>query len=469
MKAILELFVDPRTELQLELSHDSTFLTTPGSIYGYSFQEGVIDFSLAITFDSIGVDVAAETESDTSPELKAFHDEEFKKSGKDIYDFDSLPAITKSGHFRRMALLERIELGSLEGKVAVDFGTGPWGFACIYPKLQQASACIGFDISAVALAQARETTAEELTERVVYATSDGDAIPLRDSTVDIFFGGEVVEHVRKPEVFLQHIARVCKDGATVILTTPNRDALNYLVHKLPYAAGHEHIALMNYGEFVEKLDIFFDIKEVVGYDTTIGPLLDTTLEDSKILDLIQRRAENFPELASGMIAVATVNKQKYHTNKKNLTRREYLWSHPSFQIRGDSQVQNLFGEVNGVNLSPGTSITCSVFAEEISLLFWGHAWSGFVKIFHDHKQIAEIDLFLLNGGFVRIDLHLEYPFGDLAVLSAGDKRAASNGPWVIFYKALGYVPQAEEKNTSGLRSPLLAKYSLHQHILATSM
>lgn len=454
MKAILELFVDPRTELQLELSHDSTFLTTPGSSYGYFFQEGVIDFSLAITFDSIGVDVAAETELDTSPELKAFHDEEFKKSGKDIYDFNSLPAITKSGHFRRMALLERIELGPLTGKVAVDFGTGPWGFACIFPKLQQASACIGFDVSAVALAQARETTTEELTERVIYATSDGDAIPLRDSSVDVFFGGEVVEHVRKPEVFLQNIARVCKDGATVILTTPNRDALNYLVNKLPYAAGHEHIALMNYWEFIKKLDIFFDIKDVVGYDTTIDPFFDTTLEDDKILDLIQRRAENYPELASGMIAVATVNKQKYHMNKKTLIRREYLWSHPLFQIRGDAQVQNLFGGVNGVNLSPGTSIICQVFAEEISLLFWGHAWSGFVKVLHDENEITEADLFLLSGGFVRIDLSLDYSFGNLVVLASGDKRLVSNGPGVIFYKSISYVDK-QSTVTEGLRCPLI--------------
>ena len=64
-----------------------------------------------------------------------------------FYDLKKLPAITQASHYRRMALLDALPLGDLSDKVVVDYGVGPWGFACVFPKLHACREAIGIDLS----------------------------------------------------------------------------------------------------------------------------------------------------------------------------------------------------------------------------------------------------------------------------------------------------------------------------------
>ena len=50
---------------------------------------------------------------------------------------EDLPLISQKGHYRRAELLESLDIGDVSGKVIADFGTGSWGIAGIYPRLQR--------------------------------------------------------------------------------------------------------------------------------------------------------------------------------------------------------------------------------------------------------------------------------------------------------------------------------------------
>jgi ubiquinone/menaquinone biosynthesis C-methylase UbiE len=473
----IHLFIDPATRGPLVMAVGGRFALSATT--AYPVENGVIDFfsprklspspNLAGTWNT--------GSSDHAPELREAHDKAFEEaaeSGGNIYgSFESLPQITQSGHYRRMELLAATDLGEIATKVAVDFGTGPWSFGAIFPALRGARICIGFDISKVALRQARNCTAERYNAKIVYATADGDFVPLADDSVDIFFGGEVIEHVRNPALFVQEIARVCKDGALVILSTPNKDAFAYCADAQQYAVGPEHIALMNPKEFRQVIERFCTVAEIAGYETSLGPELDKAYLTADMLDRIQKRSHRFPELSSGMVAVATVDKQKYRQNKRSLKLREYLWDSTALCVSPSmGRAIPLFGNVGGLLMTSGMSIRCPIAGSEPVLLFWGHDWSGEVEVTAGELTVSR-NLYQRTGGFVRVDLSVTDPaVKEVLVRSTGRKDARSHSDQVIFYKALDYAEETADfvplplRQSDGLQtSGLLAKHKKMQDVL----
>lgn len=224
-----------------------------------------------------------------------------------------------------MQILSNIEIINIEKKTAVDFGTGPWGFAAIFPLLKKAKYCIGFDVSITALTTAQTKLDVEMRDKTFFATSDGEIIPIADNTVDIFFAGESIEHVRNPFLFIQEILRVCKEDALIIISTPSKDALLYKLNNIQYCVGTEHISLLSYYELQILLDLFTDEIKIIGYETSIGPGLDSLYLSPDTCTLLQNRSSDYPELSSGLISISKANKQKYQKIKKNLDLNETLW------------------------------------------------------------------------------------------------------------------------------------------------
>ena len=67
--------------------------------------------------------------------------------------FENIPVISQKGHYRRVELLEKLDIGDVSDKVCADFGMGSWGFASVFAKLHNCAHAIGFDISAKAIDQ----------------------------------------------------------------------------------------------------------------------------------------------------------------------------------------------------------------------------------------------------------------------------------------------------------------------------
>jgi SAM-dependent methyltransferase len=100
--------------------------------------------------------------------------------------------------------------------------------------------------------------------RVTYQATGEYSFPLPDNTFDIVFSAQVIEHVRKPWVWMKELARVCKPGGQVITINP----VSWPYHEAPvdcwriYPEGHRAMA-EDCGLTVEMAT--FDCLELGGY------------------------------------------------------------------------------------------------------------------------------------------------------------------------------------------------------------
>lgn len=56
--------------------------------------------------------------------------------------------------------------------------------------------------------------------RLTFVAESEYRFPIADETYDIVLSGQVLEHVRKPWVWIRELARVCRSGGTVITINP---------------------------------------------------------------------------------------------------------------------------------------------------------------------------------------------------------------------------------------------------------
>ncbi len=57
--------------------------------------------------------------------------------------------------------------------------------------------------------------------------ADGYFLPFKDGSFDCMVASEVIEHLEKPEDFLEELIRATKSGGTIILTTPYKEKIRY--------------------------------------------------------------------------------------------------------------------------------------------------------------------------------------------------------------------------------------------------
>ena len=266
------------------------------------------------------------------------------------------PVISQAGHVRRVELLERLAVGDLTGKTCVDFGMGSWGFGSVFARMHVCGRAIGMDVSRAAIEMTRQLVA---TSRPPYADhfetyqSDGMDLPLGDRTVDLFFSGESIEHVKFPPRYLSEIHRVLRPGGQLVLTTPNRDATRYKLVGEEYCTSPEHFWLFNTPELVAAISEFFDICEIRGFNGSFG----SHAEDREITDRLQaqewsRMFENEPEKGTGVILRAV--------RKPDVDRCYVITDIPSSAMKiecADTYLPLEFG-LKGLLLDrPGASVT----------------------------------------------------------------------------------------------------------------
>ncbi|HKP94905.1 MAG TPA: class I SAM-dependent methyltransferase [Fibrobacteria bacterium] len=110
---------------------------------------------------------------------------------------------------------------------------------------------IGVDASASAVAVAK-TVCDE-----AYAAELGSKpLPLADSSMDLIWAGEVIEHIFDTEFFVEDLRRVLKPGGTLILSTPNLAAwlnrISLLLGQQPFFT-EVGVRASNSGNFLRKV------------------------------------------------------------------------------------------------------------------------------------------------------------------------------------------------------------------------
>lgn len=207
---------------------------------------------------------------------------------------------------RRLSLIPRSPL-----KKALDAGCGDGEISSMIKDITGATV-YGVDISEKYCAHA---------QRRGIMAKQGDlekGIPYEDAVFDLIFAGEVIEHLRDPDYFVQEMHRVLKANGAVVLTTPNlaswHNRILLLLGIQPYnAEASSRDARIGYGPlkrfknpgtaghlriFTQKSlrDLFemygFAVEKMAGYPSDLFP--ECIYQCEKIISL-------FPSLASQLL------------------------------------------------------------------------------------------------------------------------------------------------------------------------
>jgi SAM-dependent methyltransferase len=400
---------------------------------------------------SAGSDVAArvlrggalseEAATDAACELTSSYEERFRRSIEEGQSFyEAMSCLQEAAHERRMALLDDLPVGDLAGKVCVDFGVGSWGFACVYPRLQRCGFAVGIDISAEAVRESARLSASGSFPyglRYAYLTSSGDDIQLQDSSVDVFFAGECIEHVENTDAFLDEVHRVLRPGGLFIFTTPNADAYLYRVRGERWCVGPEHVALMSLEELYGYLDERFDVLTMKGFAPSIHHTIDDDVRSPAFARSWVNQFVDDPQFAGGLVGLA---RRRDGFRPARYEQERFHHQHPSIEYHGTWQVAALHENLTG-RLAPdagSAALEVTTAGTDVLVFLWTHDWSGIAEVSVDGVA-REVDLYAPLGGFLRLHFSgLDDGSHRLLIRGLGKRNARSHAGQVIFHQAIGY-------------------------------
>lgn len=111
---------------------------------------------------------------------------------------------------RRDALLAHVR----PGMRVLDLGCGGGAFSAVL--VEAGAEVVAVDVAAGALLQARE----RVPGLRAHLVAPGEALPLADTSVDLVWAGEVIEHVADTARWLSEVRRVLRTGGLLVLSTP---------------------------------------------------------------------------------------------------------------------------------------------------------------------------------------------------------------------------------------------------------
>ena len=142
--------------------------------------------------------------------------EEYDRWHRQIFDSGESPD-QESPWYR----LVNEHLVPLQGKRVLEIACGRGGFATVLDS--RGARVFGVDFSAGALRIARQKAlhGNGSARRISFFQADAHRLPFADATFDFIVSCETVEHLTDPSLALGEMARVCRPGGLLYLTTPN--------------------------------------------------------------------------------------------------------------------------------------------------------------------------------------------------------------------------------------------------------
>ena len=130
--------------------------------------------------------------------------------------------------------MERAQLLSVGLKPTdrvLDVGCGPGHLSCRIAELVPEGSVIGVDTDPDLLASARQSAARMGLDRVSFARSWADGMPLETASADFAYARFLLQHVSQPVDVIREMGRVIRPGGTVMVV--DTDDGGILVHPEP--------------------------------------------------------------------------------------------------------------------------------------------------------------------------------------------------------------------------------------------
>lgn len=85
-----------------------------------------------------------------------------------------------------------------------------------------------------------------------FVNASAEKLPFRTSIFKIIIAGELIEHLKKPDIFLKECSTVLENSGILVLTTPNKDSWWNRLTK-SYYFPPDHFSVMNEEEMTHIL------------------------------------------------------------------------------------------------------------------------------------------------------------------------------------------------------------------------
>ena len=151
------------------------------------------------------------------------------------------PVSACSASFWEHAYRYRFAAQYVRGKRVLDIASGE-GYGTAVLRRAGSRSVVGIDLSQVMCSRARDKYGER------FCAGDAHAIPLSDHSVDVIVSFETIEHVPRPDTFLDECVRVLVPRGILIVSTPNKSVHSESPEPNPF-----HCSEMNEGDFLSLL------------------------------------------------------------------------------------------------------------------------------------------------------------------------------------------------------------------------
>lgn len=216
----------------------------------------------------------------------------------DPYELKKSSRIIIEGHRRKMQILTTLfKKYKLENKTILDVGSGE----NIPEFLKQGKMIVVQDISKNVLKRSKKRIQKSITASTFIFTASNQEFPCISDSIDIIFAGEVIEHVKYPEKFINELYRVMKKGGKLVLTTPNRKAIIFRILGFEFSKHPQHISLQDYNSLISILNKRFKVRKISGFNQSFFHYMDRLMSNRSISKWWAKRFLNKPRYATNLI------------------------------------------------------------------------------------------------------------------------------------------------------------------------